>query len=340
MHLLIDIRSSHPADFSLYFYAKIWVKYWTISHPHDTISWIFYDDQDIIEQNGISIPRKTSWLHQKKIASHSHGPDRILSFSREPILDPSIKTILHMYDIAEFLYPQHIENWFSRKKRENGYKKILKKASQIIVPHLDTGREIAEIFQISEEKMNVIPYLMDTHETIHDPSVWNQYGVSPDSFFTEWTPWEEWNPLGILTAYARYIHDYDGERKLIISGNLWENLWHITSYIRSLDLIDRVKIIWLLPMKERQIIISHSSAWIYIGSYYGGGPTITEAEVFDIPLILSDIPVLWDYWGTHIHPNHLEELPQILKNIEKKEISGKRRDNTSIMNVYTKLIAE
>ena len=77
------------------------------------------------------------------------------------MIDPSVKTILHIPDITEFLYPRSIQNWFTRKKREKEYKDILSKSHKIIVPHFDIGRELAEVFQVSEEKIYVIPYLTD-----------------------------------------------------------------------------------------------------------------------------------------------------------------------------------
>ena len=340
MHLLIDIRSPHPSDFSAYFYAKIWVKFWTSFHPHDTISWLLYEDQDISETNSFPITRDSSWFQKKKLASHSYGPDRIISFSREKTVDPSIKTILHISDITEFLYPRSIENWFTRKKREKEYKYILKKAHKIIVPHLDIGRELVEVFQVSEEKIYVIPYLKEKQESKNDSPIRHASFFAGEYFFVEGTSGEEWNPLGILTQYSQYVHELHGDKKLFISGNLWENLWHIASYIRSLDLIDMVKIGGLLPMKEKETLLSHASAWISIGSYYGWGTTIVEAESFGIPLLLSDIPVLREYTGIFIHPNHLEELPGILLDIEKHSNAKITKDNTAIMEVYTTLIAE
>lgn len=340
MHLLIDIRSSHPSDFSAYYYAKIWVNFWISLHPHDTISWLLYEDQDISEVNSFPIAKDNPWFSKKKLASHSYGPDRIISFSQEKMIDPSVKTILHIPDITEFLYPRSIQNWFTRKKREKEYKDILSKSHKIIVPHFDIGRELAEVFQVSEEKIYVIPYLTDTQQRKNDHSIRSLYSLTGEYFFTEGTPGEEWNPLGILTQYSQYIHEFHGEKKLVISGNLWENLWHIASYIRSFDLIDMVKIVGLLPLKEKEIILSHASAWISIGSYYGWGTTIIEAEVFDIPLILSDIPVLREYRSIRIHPNHLEELPNILQNIHKNILNKNTKDNTAIMGVYTTLIAE
>lgn len=220
MHLLIDIRSSHPSDFSAYFYAKIWVNFWISLHPHDTISWLLYEDQDISEVNSFPIARDNPWFSKKKLASHSYGPDRIISFSQEKMIDPSVKTILHIPDITEFLYPRSIQNWFTRKKREKEYKDILSKSHKIIVPHFDIGRELAEVFQVSEEKIYVIPYLTDTQQRKNDHSIRSLYSLTGEYFFTEGTPGEEWNPLGILTQYSQYIHEFHGEKKLVISGNL------------------------------------------------------------------------------------------------------------------------
>ncbi len=340
MHLLIDIRSSSWSYNSSLSYAQSWVKFWKRFHPDDIISWLLYEDEHIDEENIVFIPRNSFWRSKKKLSFHQNGPDRILSFSLCEMIDHSPKTILHISDISDFLYPRVNLNWFEKKKKEYNYKKILRKAHKIIVPHFDIGRELSEVFGASEEKMNVIPYLTEEIKKETDIAIFNQYNLHPPYFFTEWTAGEEWNPLGLLKAYSSYVHDFEGETKLIIHGNLGENLGYISSSIRALDLIDMVKIIGILPQKHKKIILGNALGWIFIGPYYSAGPQIVEGEGFHIPLILPDIGVLSEYRGIHIHPNHLETLPEILKNLKKGRKTGNEKDNEWIMNVYTKIIAE
>lgn len=309
-------------------------------HPDDTITWLLHENEHIDEENIVFVPKRSFWFSKKKLSFHKNWPDRIISFSLCKPIDSSIKTILHISDIADFLYPRTHQNWFEKKRKEYTYKKLLKKAHRIIVPHFDIGRELSEVFGASEEKMNVIPYLAEENKKETDVTILNQYNIQPPYFFTEGTAWEEWNPFGLLQAYSSYVHDFDGKTKLLIHGNIGENLGYISSSIRAFDLIDMVKIVGILPQEHKKIILGNAAAWIFIGPYYSSGSQISEAEGFGIPMILSDTSVLSEYTGIHIHPNHFETLPEILKNLKKWRKKDSEKDSESIIKVYTKIIAE
>lgn len=198
MHLLIDIRSRYPTETQQISYARDWVSLWTQRHPDDTITWLAHDQDDLSILPDISVIRirkRGTWGTQKKIASHTNGPDRIISFSLCRPIDTQIKTLQHINDISEILYPRSFTGWFDRKKREYTYKHLLNTAHRIVVPSLGVGRELAEIFGTSEEKMCVIPYVIGEKSETKDISTLRTYGITPDFFIAEGTPGEEWNPL-------------------------------------------------------------------------------------------------------------------------------------------------
>lgn len=87
----------------------------------------------------------------------------------------------------------------------------------------------------------------------------------------------------------------------------------------------------------------HASGWIYVGAYYTGGPRIELARSYQIPLLISNIPSLVDYYSTSItlHPNHLGQLGQSLRDLEHKTMTGIRKaSNEDIIKAYTKILAE
>lgn len=101
-----------------------------------------------------------------------------------------------------------------------------------------------------------------------------------------------------------------------------------------------MKLIGVLPIDTKETLLAHASGWIYIGSYYSASTHITEAEKYQIPLILSDIPTLADYGGLHIHPNHIDELPAKIRDMHIVPPVLPMKDNEAIMRVYTKICAE
>lgn len=341
MHLLLDIRSSGATDRAHVRYALLWADFWSALHPQDTLTFLCYEGDHVERENVITLSRKWSLFGPKKLANHAHGPDRILQFSSLPPIDPSIPTVTHIFDAADFLYPRETLGYFSRKREENIYKKILSDSEQIIVPHTNIGMELIELFGAKEEKMNVIPYFIPPFYSTKK-SVLSQYTITSDYWITEGTPGSEWNPIGLLHAFSKYIHELEGNKKLLILGDMGENLGHITEYIRGLDLMEHVRIMGILPDEDHASLYEHSDGWIYVGSYYSAGTHLALAKSYNTPMLVADIPLLRDYSYVRIHPNHTDELPEKLKSFETSlyenvEVSI---DNEAIMSVYQKILAK
>lgn len=152
----------------------------------------------------------------------------------------------HIFDNASLLYPRSELNYFERKKKENAYKKLLRKSHHIVVPHLETGMELVEIFGISEKKISVIPYFLPKKE-YSSFTLLHPYSITPMYWIVEGTRGDEWNPFQLLQAYSHYIHEHNGTKRLIIVGDLGSNLKYISDCIRGLNIMEYVKIIGTLP---------------------------------------------------------------------------------------------
>lgn len=49
MHIIVDIRSKHIEDFSTIRYAENWAKKWRKYYPHDTITFLIFEEQNTPE---------------------------------------------------------------------------------------------------------------------------------------------------------------------------------------------------------------------------------------------------------------------------------------------------
>ena len=152
----------------------------------------------------------------------------------------------HIFDNANILYPRNELGYFERKKKENAYKKLLNKSHHIIVPHLETGMELVEMFGISEKKISVIPYFLPKKE-FSSFNLLHPYSITPMYWIVEGTGGDEWNPFQLLQAYSHYIHEHNGTKRLVIVGDLGSNLKYISDCIRGLNIMEYVKIIGTLP---------------------------------------------------------------------------------------------
>lgn len=340
MHLLVDIRTSNPADTLTQDYAVAWVELWKVYHPDDTITYLTYPWVSL-DGNIISVPRWWDIFGKKKLAHHKNGPDRIISFSKLKPIDADIPTLTHIFDNADILYPRNELNYFERKKKEVAYKTLLRKSGHIIVPHLEIGMELVEMFWIPEKKISVIPYFIPKKE-YSSFTLLHPYGITPMYWIAEGSAGDEWNPFQLLQAYSHYIHEYNGTKRLIIVGDLGENLKHISDCIRGLDIMEYVKIIGTLPKWEKNALYENASGWISLWRYYGSGPNIAYALAYGLPIFTSDIAPIRDYADITVHPNHTDEFLSKLLIFSKLQTSTEKYTHSqhTIMDVYARVLAE
>jgi hypothetical protein len=240
--LLLDVRTSTLSDRVHISSALIWADAWKVYHPHDTITFLAYEGDPVEDYECVFLRR--SWkLFEQKIAAHAYGPDRIISFSKLPSIDTSIPMILHIHDLTDTLYPLSKRGIIDHHIHDYSTKKKLKQAHHIIIPSQEIGANISELYNIDESKMSVIPYIAAEDSAFYKQKTILPMGISAPYFLTECTPGEEWHPIELLRTFAHYIHDHNGDHKLVMVGDLGGNLGIISTLIRSLDILDAVKII-------------------------------------------------------------------------------------------------
>ena len=341
MHILVDIRTQGPSTLVRFDYGIAWARLWRDYHPNDTITFLATEGAIIEGELVIHVSKQPSVFSQKKIAHHKHGPDRIISFSDLESIDRSIPTITHIFDSASLLYPRGDMGIIERKLLERQYQHLLRDSHHLIVPHLEIGMELVEIFSIPEKKISVIPYFIP--ERHHSPfSRLYPYNITLGYWIVEGTAWDEWNPFGLLHAYSHYIHEHLGTKRLIIAGDLGVNLKHITECIRGLSIMDYVKIIGILPAWDRACLYEYASGWIAVWGYYSAGPNLALALSYGLPILASDIAPLRDAGDLLIHPNHTDELTENLMLLSKLFMGNEKYIESShvVADVYGRVIAE
>lgn len=342
MHLIIDIRSPSPIDPIVSRYARSWVDLWREYHPRDLVSYIHFDHQDCPD-NGISIPIKSTWYWWYRPISVPWSSEifRCVSFSSYDQYDPRIVTITHIFDHASSLYPWLEWSWIAWLIRKNT-KNHLKKSSKIIVPSLSTGQETVDIAHIREDDIEIIPYISLSPEP-GDHLTLSQLSISWHYWLYDGSYGSEANIAGLLRWYKQY-RELGGIHTLICIWQLVDNeLSHISELIQKMNLTGSVRIIGSLEWSSIESIYMHASGWIYVGAYYTGGPRIELARSYQLPLLISNIPSLVEYHSNSItlHPNHLEQLWQSLRDLEYKTFKKTQKiSNEDIMKIYTKILAE
>jgi hypothetical protein len=131
------------------------------------------------------------------------------------------------------------------------------------------------------------------------------------------------------------------DKKLVILWDLSSSLSEISFQIRSHGLIERVKLVWVLPRREREMLYSQADGWIYAWHYYSRWASIALASSYGVALYSASVAWLREYGGYGFHPNHIDTLAGLLKwekQGESKVIA--QPNNTLIMEVYARIISD
>jgi len=341
MHIIVDIRTQTPADNIAPYVGKAWADLWKRHKPTDQISFLIYEHQHIdVDIDCIVASYPWGPFGKKKlIAKKSNQVFRVLSFSHMSPYDPSIPTLSHIWTNAPVLYPTSLESSLMSRFHMWNYKRWIQKNTHIIVPHIQIWHELVELYNIGEDRIDIIPAIPLPQYTetapmqqIHTP---NPYYIYDGSYG------HEADIIWLLAAWERYRHD-GGTHDLYLLWSAGESLSDLTQTIRSFDIHTSVKYLSVLDEWSAHILYRNAGWWIYTGSYYGGGPMIERARAYGLPMLLSDIPVLSAYDGIKIHPNHKHDIIRGLHSLEStSRTSPYTRDTGEKMYIhaYEKILA-
>jgi glycosyltransferase involved in cell wall biosynthesis len=324
MHIIIDIRSRGSQDiYRTQFGEYLW-KLWKQYAPHDTVLYLVNENVQRTSPEYIQAQYTFFGLKKKPFRQNVRSQEifRCINVSPFSPYDPSIPTLTYLPSLTPDLYPRKTHHPISGKWDTWNTKKILSESTKIVVPHISVGKQLTELYNYPEDKIEIIPYPhledRDRKDASRMPSSIN---ISSDFVLYDGGYEQEANIPGLLWAWAQFCELFPEKNTiLILSGFAGHHLLNLTQSIRSFHIEKRVQYTWFLTDMDRISLYAHASAWIYIGSAIEQFFQIELARSFGVPLILSDIPVFEHVSCEKIHPNHLENLPNIFANIGKRKI--------------------
>lgn len=347
MHIIVDIRARHPEDMYTNEYAINWARWWKKFSPNDEITYLVFDSQEAPEGEPFIRVKPATWFSApyKIVSKNKNEIFRCVNFSRYSPYDPSVPTITHIFDMGLWFYDSETNaNILRRKEREFEIKRLLKHSSHFIVPSFSTGIELVELWNIHETAVDVVP-LLPIKPGKTDDSVFALQNIPENFFLFDATFGIESNLEELLVQFARY-HELGWKKHLVLHGNSQKNLKNITDIISRESIQKYVHITWCLSSQAREALYKKAKAWIFVWAYNTSKANIALAKSYNIPLILSDIPSFSPYdFAFKIHPNHLENLANILldksywENSQKTDSLDAELEN-AIFEKYKRILAE
>jgi glycosyltransferase involved in cell wall biosynthesis len=222
---------------------------------------------------------------------------------------------MHIVSNASTLYPDEATGSLGRRYSEWLRKKFLQSATTLIVPDIQIGRELVELYDIDEEMIEIIPHL--PLRTLSGDTTPIQRIDTPVPYFLYDGGYAgESNILTLLAAWEHYRRD-GGRYDLLLLGPALSHLSLLTHMIRSLDLANSVRYLGYLDDATLATLYTEAKGWIYVWPYYSAGQLIELARAYALPMLLSDIRPLREYDGIKVHPNHTTDIAEGIRRLER-----------------------
>ncbi len=182
-----------------------------------------------------------------------------------------------------FTWRRRIWHWFMN------YKGAAVRADKIIAVSENTKRDLAEIYGIAKEKIEVV------YPGVHNspqPSLTLREGVPPlkvrggegELYFLYFGTFEpRKNIETVLAAYEQYYKDSEVKRPLILAGS---HGWK-TNIMIPVQLKNKITVRLNVTEQEKRQLYQNAFAFIFPSYYEGFGFPILEAASYSLPVIAS-----------------------------------------------------
>ena len=161
MHVIVDIRTTSPQETIPVRAGIAWAELWKKHKVDDTITLLLDDHQESIEGfTCVHVPDSFFPFFRKPLSQkNTKQIFRCVKFSTLPLYDKTIPTIAHIWTNASHLYPEPGQTSLVRRYYDWIRKHTMKGATTLIVPDIQIGRELVELYDIGEDEIEIIPYL-------------------------------------------------------------------------------------------------------------------------------------------------------------------------------------
>ena len=296
-------------------------------------SYILYSNQPITEfelppnARNIVFPIKSHlpgkgfrYMNEVKKSLIKEKADLLLSYSNHSFALLFNRTILFIHDLAPIRYPK----FFSHSARffyPITTKLACKRALKILTVSKTVKDEIIEYTGIKAPKIDVI-YPSINKELLKTTS--NKLSIKlPSKFILSISTLEpRKNYITAIKAFHKLLKTYPDLKYLIIGKKGWY-YDKIFKTVEELGLKGKVKFLGYQDDLNTAKILQKASALLYLSEYEGFGMPPMEAIYFNVPAIVSDIPVFREVYegsATFVDIKNIDDVSKkiasVLKNVK------------------------
>lgn len=233
-------------------------------------------------------------------------------------LSKKCKKILTVHDLSFELFP----DCFSLKMRL--WHKLLRPkkqcelANMILVPSENSKRDITDIYNISPEKIHVLPLgqseafaPLKEYSSEHLRLIKEKYHLPEKYIFFLGTLEPRKNIEGVIEAFSLFQQEFPeqtGQYTLVIAGT---NGWKYKRIQKSIQKTKQVEHIGYVLEEDKPILYTSSALFVYPSFYEGFGLPVLEAMGSGVPVITSNrssLPEITSGAAYLVDPHSVEEI--------------------------------
>ena len=264
----------------------------------------------------------------KSKAEVFHGLSNELPYFGNHFFANSCKKIVTIHDLI-FLKHKEQYPFFDRSVYEIKTKYAAQKADCIIVPSIETKRDLMRFYNVQENKIEVVyqscsPDFYQEKSELEKQQVIEKFQL-PKKFILNVSSFHaRKNQQELIKAFEKIKGKV--EEKLVMVGNTGAMLPMIQSYLAEKKLENDVFILGQVSNKELPAVYQLSSVFVYPSMLEGFGIPILEALFSKIPVVTSAGGCFEEVGGansSYINPNSADDIADkvlfILNNSKQKE---------------------
>lgn len=247
--------------------------------------------------------------------------DLFLSFSNHFFSLSFPKTIQFIHDLAPIKFPKY----FPQKARffyPFTTRLALSKAKLIITISDQIKKELIDFGKVKPDKIEVL--YPSINESMFKTKKTKSNKLPKNYLMTISTLEPRKNLIAGIKALAKLLKDksISSDYKYLIIGKYGWFYQDLLKQVKEMKMEDKVIFLGYVPDDEIENIFKNAKAFLYLSNYEGFGMPPMEGLYFDLPTILSDIPVFRECFSDLAHlvpPNDIEAIAAAIKaGIEKK----------------------
>jgi len=280
------------------------------------------------------------WINKVSSDAKQKNLDLFISFSNHLFSLTFPKTFQFIHDLSPVKFPQY----YSAKTVSlyNFTTKIAaNRAVKILTISETVKSELHEFTNIDLDRIEVIYPGLSNFLAIQQRSnsakeIIEKYHLPSHYMLSVSTLEPKKNTVSLIKAYAQFKKNNLSDFKLVIVGKKGWHYQEIFNLVKKLNLDNEVLFLGYVPDSELAVVYQKAKLYVNLSLYEGFGITPLEALYFNLPTVLSDIPVFKECYNglvEFVKPKYIEQIANTLKILS--ENPKLKNTKKQVINLYS-----